>query len=168
MSCSNISWIFIAWAPYSRRSEVFAKTIGGKLYCIHYLRFQSPFYAPVKYVLQAIHTLHILFLERPQAIHVQNPPFICGLVVYFYCCLTKAKFVLDHHSAAFGHAWDWALFIQKFLAQRGVTNIVTNQHWADVIHSWNANALIMGDPFLDLPQGEAFPVEPKFNVAFVR
>lgn len=160
-------WIFIAWAPHGRRSESLAKELGARLYFIHYLKFQNPLYAPVKYILQTIRTFQVLFLERPAVVFVQNPPFVCGLVVYLYCRVSGARFVLDHHSAVFSHVWDWALPIQKFLAQRAATNVVTNQHWADVIYSWGAPALIMGDPFLALPQGGAFPAEPGFNVAFV-
>jgi glycosyltransferase involved in cell wall biosynthesis len=146
---------------------MFAKELGAKLYCIHYLRFQTLPYAPIKYILQAARTLQVLFAERPQTIHVQNPPFVCTLVVYFYCLVMGAQFVIDHHSAAFARVWDWALPIQKLLARRAVTNIVTNQHWADIIHSWNAHALILVDPFLALPTGQAFPVSPGFNVAFI-
>jgi glycosyltransferase involved in cell wall biosynthesis len=164
---SNGSWVSVAWAPYSRRSEVFARSLGGTLHCIHYLRFQSPLYAPFKYVLQAFRTLQVLFGQRPQFIHVQNPPFLCGLVVSLYCRMTGAEFVLDHHSAAFAHAWDWALPVQRFLARRAVSNIVTNQHWADVIRSWHAHTLIMGDPLLELPAGEVYPVPTGFNIAFV-
>src|SRR4030042_6841522 len=161
------SWTFIAWAPYSRRSEVFAKSFKGKLHCIHYLRFQRPLYAPPKYVLQAIRTLQVLFSEHPQAVHVQNPPVICGLVVSFYCFITGARFVFDHHSAAFGLKWDWLLPLQKLLARRAVTNIVTTQYWAEIVRSWGAHALIMGDPFLELPPGEGFPIEPRFNIVYV-
>jgi glycosyltransferase involved in cell wall biosynthesis len=161
------NWLVIAWAPYSRRSKMFAKELGARLYCIHYLRFQAPPYAPVKYILQTVRTLHVLFTERPQVVHVQNPPFVCALVVYFYCCKTGAQFVIDHHSAAFARTWGWALPIQKLLARYAVTNIVTNQYWADIVHSWNAHALIMGDPFLALPKGQAFPVKPGFNIAFI-
>ena len=160
-------WMFIAWAPYARRSESLAREVGAELCLVHYLKFQNPFYAPVKYVLQSIRTLMVLFSKRPAVVFVQNPPFVCGLVVYLYCCTSGAHFVFDHHSAVFSSVWDWALPIQKFLAQRAITNIVTNQHWADSIRSWGASALIMGDPFLELPQGEMFPVEPGFNVAFV-
>jgi glycosyltransferase involved in cell wall biosynthesis len=81
--------------------------------------------------------------------------------------VSGAKFVFHYHSAAFGRMWDWALPLQKFLARRAATNIVTNQHWADIVRSWGAHALVMLDPFLDLPQGEPFAVEPGFNVAFV-
>lgn len=164
---STAPWMFVAWAPYARRSESFARELGAELHLVHYLKFQNPIYAPVKYVLQAMRTLILLFSKRPIVVFVQNPPFICGLVVYLYCRTIGAHFVFDHHSAVFSPVWDWALPIQKFLAQRAVTNIVTNQHWADIIQSWGASALIMGDPFLELPQGEVFPVEPGFSVAFV-
>jgi glycosyltransferase involved in cell wall biosynthesis len=160
-------WLAISWAPYSRMSETFARELRGKLRCIHYLRFQSKPHAPLKYPLQAVRTLQILFKERPAAVHVQNPPFVSGLVVYFYCLLSGAKFVLHYHSAAFGRAWDWALPIQRFLARRATANIVTNQHWADIVRSWGAEALVMVDPFLDLPAGQPFAVERGFNVAFV-
>ncbi len=167
MPRKNNHWLAIAWAPYSRMSDTFARELGGKLYCIHYLRFQSPLHAPFKYILQTFRTLQVLFKERPRAVHVQNPPFVCGLVVYVYCVLSRAKFVLHYHSAAFASIWNWALPIQKFLARRAVTNIVTNQHWADIVRSWGAQALVMTDPFLDLPQGDPFAVGPGFNVAFV-
>ena len=163
----DMRWTFIAWAPHSRRSEVFAKALGGSLHCIHYLRFQSPPYAPAKYVLQSIRTWQVLMAERPQAVHVQNPPCVCGLAVYLYCRLAGATFVLDHHSAAFAPIWAWASPVQAFLARRAATNIVTNQHWADLVRSWGAQALIMGDPFLELPQGRPFSVGPAFNVAVI-
>ncbi len=161
------SWLAVSWAPYSRMSDTFARELGGKLRCIHYLRSQSPPHAPLKYPLQALRTFLLLFKERPAAVHVQTPPFVCGLVVYLYCRLSGAKFVLHYHSAVFARLWKWALPIQEYLARRAVTNIVTNQHWASIVRSWGARALVMVDPFLDLPQGEPFAVEPGFNVAFV-
>lgn len=163
----KVQWVFIAWWPHSRRSEMFAQECGGELHCIYYRRLRSPLCAPLRYVLQALRTWYVLLKTRPQVIHVQNPPFICGLVVYFYCSVSAARFVFDHHSAAFARVWDWALPMQKFLSRRAVTNIVTNQHWADVVHSWHAYALIMGDPFRELPLGKAFPVCSGFSIAFV-
>lgn len=161
-------WVMISWAPYSRMSSTFAQELGGKLFCVHYLRFQSPPVAPLKYVLQAVKTLQILFREKPRAIHVQNPPFVAGLVVDWYCRLSRAKFVLHYHSAAFGRIWNWSLPLQKGIARRAVTNIVTNQHWAEVVSGWGGETLVMVDPFLELPQGEPYPVgKDGFNLAFV-
>ena len=164
---NNNGWLAISWAPYSRMSQTFAHELGGNLYCIHYLRFQSPPHAPLKYILQAVRTLIVLFKERPSAVHVQNPPFVAGLVVDVYCRLTGARFVLHYHSAAFGHVWDWALPFQKYIARRATTNIVTNSHWAEIVGSWGGHTLVMVDPFLDLPQSDPFPMKSGFNVAFV-
>jgi glycosyltransferase involved in cell wall biosynthesis len=163
----NQSWVMISWAPYSRMSQTFARELGGKLHCIHYLRFQSPLHAPFKYILMAVHTLVVLFRERPKAVHVQNPPFVAGLVVNIYCRLTRARFVLHYHSAVFDSIWDWALPFQKFIARKAVTNIVTNNHWADIVRSWGGHAIVMTDPFLELPKGEDFKVKKGYNVAFV-
>ncbi len=148
----------IAWAPYSRRSEVFARELNAPLHCIHYLKFQAPPYAPFKYILQTARTLQTLFKQRPGVVFVQNPPFVSGLAVSLYCRAAGARYVLDHHSAAFAPIWNWAQPIQKRLARQAAANIVTNQHWADIIRSWKAPALVMGDPFADLPPGEQFPV----------
>lgn len=161
------NWLAVAWAPYSRMSDTFARELNGKLYCIHYLSFQSPPHAPLKYTLQMLRTLQVLLRERPRAVHVQNPPFVCGLVVYLYSCLFGAKYVLHYHSAAFGPIWDWALPIQKFLARRAVTNIVTNQHWAEIVRSWGGHTLVMLDPFLDLPTGTPFQTAEGFSVAVI-
>lgn len=171
MTAPTRAWVAVAWAPYSRRSEMFARELGGPLHCIHYLRFQSPPHAPVKYVLQAVRTLQLLFRERPRAVHVQNPPFVCGLTVALYCWLTGSCYVVEHHSAAFGSIWDWAWPFQKLVVRRAVTNIVTDGHWADVVRSWGgrrspAHALVMHDAFLDLPEGKPFAVRPGRNVAF--
>src|SRR5689334_9098297 len=101
-------WIFIAWAPYGRRSELLAGELGAKLYFIHYLKFKVPIYAPLKYALQSARTLQVLLAERPSAVFVQSPPFVCGLVVYLYCRLAGARYVLDHHTDSFSHRWSWA------------------------------------------------------------
>ena len=146
---------------------MFSRTLGGSLYCINYFRQRNRWLTPIKYILQSFGTLKVLFLEKPSAIHVQNPPFVCSLVVYLYCLLFGAGYVIDHHSASFSPVWDWASPIQKKLARSAMTNIVTNQYWADIIRTWNAKALIMGDAFLDLPDGTQYPVSDKFNIVFI-
>lgn len=164
---NNNRWIFIAWAPYGRRSELLAKELAAKLYFIHYLKFKIPYYAPVKYVLQAARTFQVLSAERPDVVFVQSPPFICSLVVYLYCRLVRAKFVIDHHSDSFSRTWIWGLPIQKLLARRALTNLVTHQHWADIVQAWSAHVSILPDPFVTLPQGEDFQVKPGFNVVLI-
>jgi hypothetical protein len=161
------SWVAVAWAPYSRRSEMFARELGAPLHCIHYLKFRSPPYAPFKYVLQSVKTLRVLFTERPQAVHVQNPPFVCGLVVALYCRLSRARFVVEYHTAAFGRAWRFALAAQKLVAREAAANIVTDEHWARLVRSWGGHSIVMYDAFLDLPPGRPYEVSGRCTVAFL-
>ena len=160
-------WLAVAWAPYSRRSEMFARELGGPLHCVHYLKFQSKRHAPFKYVMQAVKTLRILRRERPAAVHVQNPPNFCGLVVHWYCMMFGAKFIIEHHSAAFDDAWRKLVPLTKFIVKRAEVNIVTSDYWADLVESWGGSALVMYDPFLDLPEGKPYPLKEGFSVAFL-
>ena len=75
--------------------------------------------------------------------------------------------MIDHHSDAFSSRWKWALPIQKFLARRAITNLVTNQHWVAIVQSWSADAFILPDPFVTLPEGADVVVKPGFNVVFI-
>jgi glycosyltransferase involved in cell wall biosynthesis len=160
-------WIFIAWAPYGRRSELLAQELGARMYFVHYLKYKVPIYAPLKYILQALRTLQLLFAERPAVVFVQSPPFVCGAIVYLYCRLRGARYVLDHHTDSFSRRWAWALPIQRFLARRAITNLVTNSHWAEVVRSWQASPFILPDPFVSLPEGEQVAVEPGFSLVFI-
>lgn len=164
---SGRRWVAVAWAPYSRRSEMFARELGGALHCIHYLRFRSPPYAPVKYPMQAVATLRMLFRERPDAVHVQTPPFLCGLVVWLYCRITGARYVIEYHSAAFDPAWTFAMPVQRWVARRAAVNIVTNEHWSRVVSGWGARTLVMYDAFLDLPEGRPYRLRDGVNLAFL-
>ncbi len=159
-------WIAVAWAPYSRRSELFARELHSTLHCVHYLRFQSPSIAPLKYPLQAVATMRMLLRERPDAIHVQTPPFVLGMIVNLYCRVSGARFVTEFHSAAFDPIWRWAEPFQRYLARRAATNIVTSESWARLIRRWGGHATVMLDPFLELPDGKPYPLGAGFNVAF--
>jgi glycosyltransferase involved in cell wall biosynthesis len=157
----------IAWAPYNRRSELLAKQLGADLHLIHYLRYRSPRYAPVKYPLQMVETWKILWQTRPDVVIAQNPPFLCGLMVYLYGQGQPVRYVLDWHSAAFGRAWDWAASVQRFLARRAAVNIVTNEHWRSLIASWGAEAVILIDIPADFLTVQSYPVHGDFTVAMV-
>jgi glycosyltransferase involved in cell wall biosynthesis len=159
--------LFIAWAPYGRRSEVLARELSADLHFVHYLKYKVPIYAPLKYLLQAMRTFQILLASRPGIVYVQSPPFVAGLVVDLYCRLFGAKFVLDHHTDSFGPRWAWASRIQQYLARRAAINIVTNQYWATIIKGWSARPFILPDPFFTMPVSVDFEVKPGCNVVFI-
>lgn len=164
---SNLRWAAVAWAPFSRRSEMFARELDGPLHCIHYLKFRSKPHAPFKYVMQSVVTWRTLFRERPHAVHVQTPPFICGLIVAAYCRITGARFVVEYHSAAFEPIWRWGAPLQRLVAREAACNIVTSEHWAEIVRRWGGEAIVMYDAFLDLPEGTPYEVGPSPTFAFI-
>jgi glycosyltransferase involved in cell wall biosynthesis len=92
---------------------------------------------------------------------------LCGLVVALWCKVSKSRFVVEYHTAAFGRAWRFALPVQKFVARQAAANIVTDEYWAQLVRSWGGHAIVMYDAFLDLPPGEPYAVSRAQNVAFL-
>jgi glycosyltransferase involved in cell wall biosynthesis len=164
---TNTHRLSIAWASYSRRSRMFARDLDATLYCLHTTHFCSKPCAPFRYALLAVRTLRLLLRVRPQAVHVQNPPCFCGLMVAFYCWRTGARYVLDHHSATFLRIWKLVGPVQRLVVRRAATNIVTSEHWADTVRSWGGEVLVMRDAFRELPPGDPVALEPGFHVVFV-
>jgi glycosyltransferase involved in cell wall biosynthesis len=166
--------LMVTWAPYSGRSEGLAQHLGIRNYFIHYLAFQRPWIAPLKYPLQAAATLRLLGRERPAVVLVQNPPPVAPLVVALYAAVTGAGFIIDSHSEAFLiRRWRWTLPLQRWLARCALATVVTNAHLAGVVRRWGAPALIAVDPPITIPSrdGDAEPaLEPpadRFTVVVV-
>ncbi|MFN8524207.1 MAG: hypothetical protein U0821_13995 [Chloroflexota bacterium] len=143
----------ITWAPYSGRSEGLAQSLGINNHFVHFLSFQRPWLAPLKYPLQAIVTLAILLRERPALVLCQNPPFVAPLVAWLYCALSGARLAIDSHSQAYiVRRWRWSLPIQRWLSRRAAATIVTNEHLASGIRAWDAPVLIAPDPPVRMPE----------------
>jgi glycosyltransferase involved in cell wall biosynthesis len=162
--------VFISWAPYSRRSLALSDELDISSYLVHHLKFQRPFYAPFKYILQTVHTLAILLKERPNIVFVQDPPIFAGLAVYVYTLLVfgQAQYIIDAHTGALLHPW-WKPFrgLQKSVYRRALTIITTNQSLADLVESWGANSMALAGPPIKIPPGEAMQFDQAFNLVLV-
>jgi glycosyltransferase involved in cell wall biosynthesis len=168
--------LFIAWAPYSRRSESLVQELDMELRLIHHLKFQRPLYAPFKYVLQAIHTLALCLRERPRVVFVQDPPIFAGFSVYLYTLLAqvlfrprvKAGYVIDAHTGAFLHPW-WKHFrwLQKIVYRHAIAVIATNRTLAERAQSWRANGIAIAGPPIEIPPGEAMDLSDRFNLVMI-
>lgn len=168
MMKTNDQWSFIVWSKVGRRSQALAAKLGGTLHRIYYFRHEKPLLAPIKYTLQGVQTGFLLLRKRPRIVFVQSPPFVCCLIVYLYCRLFDNRYVIDYHSAAFLPLWNWAGPVQKFLARRAITNIVTNSHWSEKINDWKAPVFILEDPLMNYSEKEkTFIVKPGFSLAVI-
>jgi glycosyltransferase involved in cell wall biosynthesis len=101
-------------------------------------------------------------------VFVQSPPSIAVLIVCLYCWLTGSCYVVDAHSDAFHSAyWSRPAWLHRFLARRAVTTIVTNEHFREMLESWDAHAFVLRDVPTTFPHNGHFAVHGAFNVVVV-
>lgn len=144
--------VFISWFPHMRRSDAIASALGGRSYMIHVLDTKRPAVAPVKYPVQAAMTLWRLWRDRPDAILVASPPFVAPLVVAGYALAARVPFAIDAHSGVFNDPkWSRFLRFSRGLSRKAVVTITAGDHYADVVDSWDAHALVIGDVPVRLP-----------------
>ena len=163
--------LFLVWGPPSHgpRSQVFARELGiRELHFIDVTSRRGAWVAPFKYAAQAIRTFPLLFRKRPKLVFVQSPPGLAVLAVAMYCALTRSKYVVDAHSAALQLPfWTRPRWLWGGLARHAVTTIVTNDHFAEMLASWKAPALVLRDIPTTFPDGASYPMNGDFNVTVV-
>lgn len=168
-NCQRRSLSFISWAPYCSRSDSIARRLGGESHMVYAPRWGSRYATiAIKYLVQTVRTLLILARQRPRVVFVMAPPSVACLPVWWYCLLTRAKFVIDAHTGALlDERWVRLQWLQRFFSRRAVTTIVTNQHLKSLIESWGATATIV----TDVPVYFAEPSRPalsgQLNFVFV-
>jgi glycosyltransferase involved in cell wall biosynthesis len=158
---------FVSWIAHSRRSQLIADKFGMRLYLVHALK-RRPWLAPLRYLLQSLQTLRLLFRDRPRVVFVQNPPIFAALMVYLYARLTGARYVIDAHTTALlAPVWRWSWPLHGFLSRRAVTTLVTNEHLRRRVSGWGAPTFIVADIPAVFPPGRPYPVAAAFNVAVI-
>jgi len=123
---------------------------------------------PFNYPAQLFRTVGVLLRRKPRVVFVQSPPTYAAWTIALYCAVTGAAFVIDAHSDAFLRArWTRPAFLTRFVARRALVTIVTNQHWADRVRSWGAEAMTIPTIPTDLVIGQPPAMQPGINVAVV-
>jgi glycosyltransferase involved in cell wall biosynthesis len=160
--------VFISWVPNCSRSDILAARFGGKSYLV-YCSFLGSNYFTVwlKYLLQAIYSLRILFREWPQVTFVMSPPIIACVPVWLYAKLTSTTFIIDSHKASF--ALDRRkplLFIHRFLSRQAATTIITNEYLQSIVNNWQAHTTILSDVPMEY-QPKHIKLPKGYNAVFV-
>jgi len=163
----NRDILFISWIAFSRRSQLISEKFALKHFQIQALRHKY-FLAPVRYILQTIRTLKILFHENPKIVFVQNPPIFAVIVVYFFSLLRDAKFIIDSHTGALlAPWWRWSIPLHSYLSRRALVTIVTNHYLAKMVNNWGAKSFILPDIPFDFPKCRTIKLIAKFNIAVI-
>jgi glycosyltransferase involved in cell wall biosynthesis len=145
--------IFISWAPYCSRSDNIAREFNGKSYMVYYDYLGSNYVTILlKYLLQMIKSLQILFRERPDTVFVMSPPVIACLPAFLYCKIFRKSFIIDAHTAAFLHKrWKNRNRLNSFFTKRALRTCVTNEFLADIVKKWGGEYIILTDVPIKFP-----------------
>jgi len=135
--------IFISWAPYCSRSDNIASELGGKSYLVYYGFLGSNYFTiALKYLLQTLKSLYILFKEKPDIVFVMSPPIFAALPALLYCKLFGKQYIIDAHTAAFMHK-RWANMdkLNGFFTRRALHTNVTNDYLGKIVNKKLKNDL---------------------------
>jgi glycosyltransferase involved in cell wall biosynthesis len=145
----------IAWAPVCPRSDELARALGTKCHFVHFLAFQRPLVAALKYPVQTVRTLRILMRSRPRAVIVENPPLPAVICVALYCFLSGASFAIDSHSSALvDRKWAWSRPAQRWIGRRAAATLVHTPTLVSVLKG-AGRVLVVEDPPPTLPLSAA-------------
>lgn len=162
--------LVLVWGPPSHgpRSRVLARELGLPIRFMDVTTRRGMLVAPYKYLAQTIATLRCLARERPRGILVQSPPSFAVLAVYLWSLRTGARYVVDAHSDAMDTPyWARPRWLNRHLARRAAATVVTNEHYAQRLRSWGANALVIPDVPTTFGVGEPWPADGTFRIAVV-
>jgi glycosyltransferase involved in cell wall biosynthesis len=166
---AHISSLFLVWShpQGSHRSQFFAEIFGMRLQYVYFTRRRGAFWAALKYPVQALQTIWVMFKYRPKLVFIQDPPTPAAFVVWLCSLILPIRFVIDTHTQKHllvDYNFLWGM--RRFVARRALTNIVTNEHLAKMIREWGGVATVMEDPPLPL-EVKGRDLEGDFRVVWV-
>jgi glycosyltransferase involved in cell wall biosynthesis len=139
----------LAWTPSQRPHEL-AAALDGVAHTPYLPRLGSRALAPARYAISALLTVGFLVRARPDAVLVQNPPIVPGIIAYIYSRLTGAKLVMDSHPRGFGHKGSRAgrLFgpLHERLMRHAAATMVASEPLADEVRRAGGRPLVVHEP----------------------
>ncbi len=177
-SHDNPKIIFLAWAPFSPRTQNLAESLGAKINLLSY-KFRKKIYSPLKYPLLFVKTLKILRKENPDIIINQIPPIFCAFSVLTYMKFfqrekKKCSMIIDAHTGAFNKPWTLLKPLNKLAMRKADLVIVTNNDLkSKVMKDYNVDSKVLEDKIPDfnvtsIPAYKEKDNSPySFSVAFI-
>lgn len=171
LEVAGIHAIFLVWSkPHgSHRSQFIADTLGMKLHHIYFTQGRGALYAALKYPVQMIQTIWLLFRNRPELVFVQDPPTLASWTVWLCSIFLNINYVIDTHTQQkLLVDYDFLWSMRRFVGKRALTNIVTNDFLANLLDRWNAPNIVMEDPPLPIVASVTKrPLDDAFNVLWI-
>jgi hypothetical protein len=148
---------FIAWARTPGRAKEIAGAFNGEARCFFPLARlpRSPISTLLRYGVSSVLTMRFLARRRPDALIVQNPPVVPGLIAMAYGRRNKVPVLLDSHPVAFG-AKGRGMYakmqrLHRWMARRvdGVT--VASEPYAEIVDAWGGRGIVVHEAPTEWP-----------------
>jgi hypothetical protein len=138
------------------------------MHFVHPINLPRGYLALVRYVVQFVATMALLFRARPAVVLVQSPPHLAVLCAYLYQRLTGAPYLTDAHSAALLSPW-WTRprWLNSLLARGAIATVVTNEHLGGIVTGWQGRAFVMRDVPSDFGPATGGATPKTFTVTVV-
>lgn len=164
--------LFLSWAAAnqegSSRSRELAKELGiREPHHINVLPGWGAWTAPLRYSLQGVKTLRLLFRKRPELVLVQSPPSHAVLFVRWYCRMTGSHYIVDAHSDAMQRdVWLKPYWLHASATRDALVTLVHDEYFQVVIEERGGQALVLRDPIAEYERDE-YPLDEGFSIAVV-
>lgn len=159
--------VFLKWFPYDKRNETIAAALGAECHFICSMKRRTPWNAPLRYLVQTLKTLHLLWRKRPGTILVTNPPVFAAATVALHCALFGGRFIMDSHSGALADRWHLFQSLHRLVARKAALVVITNETFQSVYRGWGARTRIISDIVMNIPCRESADLGDGFHVMVV-
>ena len=163
--------LFLVWAAAthgSSRSRQLAEELGVRE--LHYVNVplgSAPWTAPLRYSLQGVWTLCLLFRKRPQLVLVQSPPSHAVLFVRWYCRMTASHYIVDAHSDAMQRSvWLAPSWLHASATRDALVTLVHDDYFQRMVEDRGGRTFVLRDP-IGHYEWEDYPLEDGFSIAVV-
>lgn len=159
--------IFLKWFPYDKRNETIAAALGAECHFICSLKKRTPWNAPLRYLVQTLKTLLLLWRKRPGTVLVTNPPVFAAATVALHCAIFGGRFIMDCHSGALADRWRLFQGLHRFVARKAALVVITNETFQAVYRAWGARTHIISDIVMKIPCEKPAALREGFHVMVI-
>lgn len=159
--------VFLKWFPYDKRNETIAAALGAECHFICSLKRRTPWNAPLRYLVQTLKTLLLLWRKRPGTILVTNPPVFAAAAVALHCAVFGGRFIMDSHSGALADRWRLFQGMHRLVARKAALVVITNETFQSVYRAWGAQTRIISDLVMNIPCGTPAELGDGFHVMVI-
>ncbi len=146
------SSLLVSWIGNHGRSATLAQELGAEAVFVSSGRTGKASTALVRYILQSVRTLWILFKKRPKTTIVMAPPLPLIALAWVVSKLMRSRLIIDAHTGVFNDPkWAWTIGAFLWFARRSSVTIVTNRQLVDKLEQAGVKAVSLHDPPVPLP-----------------